>query len=91
MPNLASTSTSNLPYYFGVGDHRCFITDFPKSLFFGKDLILIARSNIRRLTLVQLWLVQNYLEKAEQLLDHHRVGMKIDDLKDEWPDLTQIE
>ena len=83
MPNLTPILTSILLHYFGVGDYRCFIVDFLKSLFFSKDLIPLARSNMRRLTLVQLWSVQNYLEKAEQLLDHYRVGIKINYLKDE--------
>ena len=56
-----------MPEYFRVGKHRAFIIDFPMELFAGSRFILIVKVEMCRLTLTQLKLVENYIQKAEFL------------------------
>ena len=49
-PNVIPSSLSILLYYFSIGDHRCFIVDFPMEYFIGEGTIPIVQSEICRLT-----------------------------------------
>ena len=49
-PNLKPSKLSILPYYFGIGDHRVIIADFPIKYFIGEGFVPIMKSEMRRLT-----------------------------------------
>ena len=50
-PNVNPTNLSILPHHFAVGDHRCFIVDFPMDSFMGDGFVPIVRPEMRQLTL----------------------------------------
>ena len=79
-PNLTPSSISVLLHYFSVGDHRCFIADFSKDLFFGEGTIPIVKAEMHRLSLSQPQSVTNYVEKAELLLTYHKIDKKINSI-----------
>ena len=75
--NLKPLSLSTLPQYFSIEDYRYIILDFPIKQFLDKGFILIVRAKIRRLMLVQLKIVSNYLNTAEQAFSYYKILSKV--------------
>ena len=48
-----------------MGDHRCFIANFSKDLFFGSETIPIGKAEMHQLSLAQPQSVTNYIQKVE--------------------------
>ena len=62
LPNLSLCRASIALFYFGVGNYRAFIIDFPYKALFGSDFILIVKLEIRRLISCQETVVDNYIK-----------------------------
>jgi len=68
-------------FYFGVGDYRYIIADFPKYYFFSKRYIPIVKSEMRRLSIAQPESVNNYLNRVEHLFQHYLLDKKIESIE----------
>ena len=55
----------------------------------GKDFIPICKLQMCRLISIQLNLVENYIQRAEQLFLEYKVEKKVEDLFQSWSDLTK--
>ena len=82
-PIINPTNLSILLHHFAVGDHRCFIVDFPMYSFMGDSFIPIVTPEMRRLTLSNKGAVERCLSRAESLLDHHKTDKKNWEIKGE--------
>ena len=72
------SSLSILPYYFSIGDHRCFIVDFLMEYFIREGTIPIVQSEMRWLTISQLKVIENYITSAEASFKYHKINEKLE-------------
>jgi len=82
-------AASIIPFWFGIGNHRAFIINFPINVILGKEFISIYKPQMYRLISVQPKLVENYLQKAENLFIEYKIEEKLENLKKSWTNLPE--
>ena len=71
-------SLSILPHYFSVGNHRCFIVDFPLEYFIAEGSIPIIKPEMWRLTTSQSEAKKNYMVNAKTYIKYHKIQEKLE-------------
>ena len=76
--DLLVSSACFLPFWFGVGDHRCIIVDFPSSSVLGDTLVTIKKPKTRRLVTTDDRSVSKYIRLVKQYNMRHNLNNKLD-------------
>ena len=90
-PLPAPSTLSIAPFSFEVGDHQAFIVDFQLDSLLGDEFVPIAKPEIRHLISSQEQSVYNYINRGEELFNHHKVSEKIERLSSNQEKYTLTE
>ena len=90
-PSLRTSASIMAPFYFGAGDHRVLVVDFPMEYVMCSRFIPMCRLLMIRLISCQPKSMSNYLAHSEFLFKHHRTKEKLHRLEDIWESHSQLE
>ncbi|KAL7545328.1 hypothetical protein ACHAWF_008680, partial [Thalassiosira exigua] len=75
--DLEVVNACMMPVGYGVGDHRMFVLDFAKTSFLGSEPKKIVRPQARRLNTLIDGATETYVDRLEDLYEHHKVAPKL--------------